>query len=538
MTVVRAAPPTSAKAGDKAILTEGGEWFGWVGGSCAEPTARRAAARALADGQCRLVHLTNDEADLVRPGVELAAMTCHSGGSLEIYVEPHLSDPRLIVFGRSPIAQAVCELGRMLAYRPVPVDLGANEGEPGALAALRGGRHLVVVASHGRFELEALTWALRSGATYVGLVTSQRRLPGVLERLREQGLTTEQLARLRAPAGLAIGATRPAEVALSILSQVVSDGHALVEARSAVVAAPAATLAPVATAAAAIAPTAPPIRSRRSCCDAEDDAPAGTSSAGTPAAGTPAAMPAPVAVAATAVAPAAPPVRSRRSCCDAEEAPPAAAAPVASPRASAIPRAQRCAAVVLAAGLSRRMGAQNKLLLPVAGEPMIRRVVSNVLAAGLVEVVVVLGHQAEDVRLVLAPLGVRCVVNADFESGQVSSVRVGLAALTQPVDAVMVCLGDQPLLGSADFERLCVAYRERPHGSILVPMRGNRRGNPVLFDWRSACETLERGTNFGCRQFLDENPERVYRWQAPNDHYVRDVDAPEDYQAALLQPLE
>src|SRR5687767_4889441 len=77
ITVVRAVRPTLGKPGDKAILTERGEWLGWVGGSCAEPTARRAARAALEDGQCRLIHLTNDETDFARPGVEVAAMTCH-----------------------------------------------------------------------------------------------------------------------------------------------------------------------------------------------------------------------------------------------------------------------------------------------------------------------------------------------------------------------------------------------------------------------------------------------------------------------------
>jgi len=487
VTVVRATRPTSAKAGDKAIWTERGEWFGWVGGSCAEPTARRAAAQALKDGQCRLIHLTNDETDLVRPGVELAAMTCHSGGSLEIYVEPHLSEPKLFVFGRSPIAQAVVALGEVLGYAPVAVDLGAP-GSPG-LAALAAGpaqRLLVVVASHGTFEVEALAWALRSGAAYVGLVTSQRRLADVLTRLQAQGVAAEQLTRLRAPAGLSIGATRPAEVALSILSQIVAEGHA-VEAPARVVNAAPAVSAAVAPAPGVAEAAAPGVsaRSGRSCCDPEPER------AEAPAAG----------------------VQAAPSCC---------AAPSA-----------RCAAVVLAAGLSRRMGAQNKLLLPMAGQPMIRRVVASVLAAGFDEVVVVLGHQAEDVQNALAPLEVRCVINSDFETGQVSSVRTGLGALTRPSDAVLVCLGDQPLLDSGDLRALRAAYAARPHGSILVPMRGNRRGNPVLMDWQSARETLERGLAFGCRQFMDENPERVYRWQAPNDHFVRDVDEPADYQAVV-----
>jgi xanthine dehydrogenase accessory factor len=245
ITVVRATRPTSGKPGDKAILTETGEWLGWVGGSCAEPAARRAAAQALHDGECRLIHITNDEADVVRPGVELAAMTCHSGGSLEIYVEPHLPRPNLIVFGRSPIARALCELGRLMKYRVVSADLQAGASAGGAaddapldpatqrvsalveLASVPAGRRVVVVASHGRQEVEALEWALRSRAEggeaeYVGLVSSRRRLPDVLERLRERGVSAAGLGRLRAPAGLSIGARGPEEVALSILSEVVA----------------------------------------------------------------------------------------------------------------------------------------------------------------------------------------------------------------------------------------------------------------------------------------------------------------------------
>jgi molybdenum cofactor cytidylyltransferase len=183
------------------------------------------------------------------------------------------------------------------------------------------------------------------------------------------------------------------------------------------------------------------------------------------------------------------------------------------------------------------MRTQNKLLLPMRGEPMIRRVVENVLAAGFVEVVVVLGHQADEVRRALAPVGARLVMNESFEAGQVSSVRTGLGALEQAVDAVMVCLGDQPLVGTADLIALSTAYRERPHGSILVPVRGEQRGNPVIIDWQSVRETLARGLNFGCRRFIDENPERVYRWPAPSDHFTVDVDEPADYESLLDQTV-
>jgi CTP:molybdopterin cytidylyltransferase MocA/xanthine/CO dehydrogenase XdhC/CoxF family maturation factor len=527
MTVVRATRPTSGKPGDKAILTERGEWLGWVGGSCAEPSARRAAVRALADGQCRLIHLTNDETDFVRAGVEVTRMTCHSGGSLEIYVEPHLPQPSLVVFGRSPIARALCELGVLMKYRVVAADLQSVraerasdaplDDEPEAaslpvewacdlrtLDALPGPRRHVVVASHGHFELEALDWALRGGASYVGLVTSQRRLPDVLARLGERGIGPEQLAPLRAPAGLAIGAARPEEVALSVLSQIVAERAARAE-RAESSETPA-----VAVASPARTPSPGTGEAPSPSLPVEEPGVAVASAAGR----------------APAAAPASAAARPRRSCCDVDE-PALGPVPTASPL--------RFSAVVLAAGLSRRMGARNKLLLPMRGQPMIRRVLDNVLAAGFVEVVAVLGHQADEVRSALEPLGVRLVMNERFESGQVSSVRAGLGALEQPVDAVLVCLGDQPLLETADLLALQAAYRERPHGSILIPVRGEQRGNPVIVDWQSARDTLERGLNFGCRHFIEENPERVYRWPASSDHFVRDVDEPADYES-LLQP--
>jgi xanthine dehydrogenase accessory factor len=528
MTVVRATRPTSGKPGDKAIWTERGEWLGWVGGSCAEPVARRAAVRSLADGECRLLHVTNDETDFVRAGVEVARMTCHSGGSLEIYVEPHLPRPSLVVFGRSPIAQALCKLGVLMKYRVVAVDLEPDPGvleaaavpgavvpEPierafdfGALEGLPVARRFVVVASHGRFEIEALEWAFRGGASYVGLVTSRRRLPDVLARLGERGFGPEQLGALRAPAGLSIGAAGPEEVALSVLSELVAERRREGE-RSAVEIAE--------------GPGHEPARA------APHEPPAGTVAARQSAPR--------VAEQESLRSDTQQPARARRrSCCDGEATETADAALLRSESAPSPPL--RFSAVVLAAGLSRRMGARNKLLLPMAGEPMIRRVVESVLGAGFVEVVVVTGHQADEVRRALAPLvpaGVRLVHNERFDSGQVSSVRAGLAALEQTVDAVAVCLGDQPLVGSADLLALSAAYRERPHGSILVPMRGEERGNPVIVDWSSVRDTLERGLDFGCRHYIDQHPERVYRWSAPSDHFFRDVDEPADYQALLPQ---
>jgi CTP:molybdopterin cytidylyltransferase MocA/xanthine/CO dehydrogenase XdhC/CoxF family maturation factor len=529
LTVVRAVAPTSAKPGDKAIWTERGEWLGWVGGSCAEPAARRAAQRALSDGQCHLLHLTNDEAHLTRPGVELAAMSCYSGGSLEIYVEPHFAPASLIVFGRSPSAEALCQLGVAMGYRLTQVDLRAPAESSGAelgtgpsarvtrvqrlqdLAEPISATTFAVVASHGHFEAEALEWALRRQLAYVGLVASRRRWPEVRARLEASGLGTAA-ARVHAPAGLELGAARPEEVALSVLSQIVAErrGGAASIARAAVVAEVAPPLSVRANDAAAAEP---------SCCG---------SAAAAPKAREPDCCAAPTGRTSPRPGVAREQVAEEIDCCAA-----AARAHGAKGTARSLePEARvRFSAIVLAAGLSRRMGASNKLLLPVGGEPMIVRSVRAVAGAGFSEVVVVLGHQAAEVRAALAPLGVRTVLNERFESGQVSSVRTGLAALSVPVDAVMICLGDQPWLDAGDLTALKGAFVERPHGSIVVPFLGERRGNPVIVDWQSAEDTLQRGTNYGCRHFIDENPGRVYRWAAPSDHFVRDVDQPDDYAA-------
>lgn len=207
---------------------------------------------------------------------------------------------------------------------------------------------------------------------------------------------------------------------------------------------------------------------------------------------------------------------------------------------------QRFAAVLLAAGLSRRMGGPNKLLLPVAGQPLVVRSLDTLLGSGVAEVVVVLGHEAERVRAALAPLAAtgvaRFVQNPDYESGQVSSVRTGLSALytlargpgaprVDPVDGVMICLADQPSLTPEDLIAVQRAFAERPHGDFLVPLHDGQRGNPVVLAWRAVREVLEQGTNLGCRHFMDRHDERVYRWQAPNDHVLKDLDQPSDYAA-------
>lgn len=188
-------------------------------------------------------------------------------------------------------------------------------------------------------------------------------------------------------------------------------------------------------------------------------------------------------------------------------------------------------AVLLAAGLSRRMGAQNKLLLPLDGVPLIQHCAQTLLSCRPVEAVAVLGHEAVAVQQALAGAiqqGLRVTHNGHYAEGQRTSVRAGLAALTAPSDGVMICLGDQPWLQPSDLLALAQAFSKRGERSIVVPWWNGRRGNPVVLDWPSVRATLERGESYACRRYIEEHPARVLRWAAPSDAFVRDVDTPRD----------
>jgi xanthine dehydrogenase accessory factor len=231
-TVVRAVSPTSAKPGDKLVFTRDGVLAGWVGGSCAEPIVRRAAEAALNDGQCRLFHITPDtDAPVGREGLSVHKMECYSGGALEIYIEPYLPPPSLLVFGNSPVARALCDIGRLMKYRVTVVDLGdrpsiADEREVVRdLTALRvpvPSSAFAVVASHGVFDEESLEKALSLDLSYVGFVTSPTRRDQVFASLAARGVPENRLAQIVAPAGLELGARQPQEVALAVMAQIVS----------------------------------------------------------------------------------------------------------------------------------------------------------------------------------------------------------------------------------------------------------------------------------------------------------------------------
>jgi len=212
-TVVRVERPTSAKPGNTAIVLEDGTIEGFVGGDCAEQSVREYALRAIEDGETILLRVVPFGGEEER-GVVTVQNPCLSGGMIEVFVEPVVPAPRLLVEGDMPISQALLRLGGEFGLDTVAVVGGEFEPREGDLA--------LVVAGHGREELPALRAGLEAALPYVGLVASRRRGQGVLGELRGDGVPAELLDRIDTPAGLDIGARTPEEIALSILAKIVA----------------------------------------------------------------------------------------------------------------------------------------------------------------------------------------------------------------------------------------------------------------------------------------------------------------------------
>ena len=198
----------------------------------------------------------------------------------------------------------------------------------------------------------------------------------------------------------------------------------------------------------------------------------------------------------------------------------------------------RFSAVVLAAGSSSRMEGTNKLLLPVAGEPLVRRTVRTVLAAGVQETVVVTGHQGREVMRVLADLPVTLQPNLRHADGQMRSVAAGVAALAQATDAILVCPGDLPLLLAADLADLMAAYVAHADHSIVIPRHEGQRGNPIVFAAAYAPEVAAGRRLIGCRKLAAQYPEETWYFEAAHDRYTTDIDTPGDYARALQRLAE
>ncbi len=231
-TVVRCQAPSSGKPGDKAIIYPSGEIWGWIGGGCAQPVVVKEALKSLADRRPRLVRIS-PSADGSEEGIVDYTMTCHSGGALDIYIEPVLPKPQIVILGRSPVAQTLARLARTIGYAVSVVaaeelkrecfgDAQLLQDKNFSLSSCHiNSKSFVVVSTQGEGDEEALEQAARSDAGYIGFVASRTKAQKVFEYLRNRGVSAERLQGVRAPAGLNISAASPEEIAVSILAEII-----------------------------------------------------------------------------------------------------------------------------------------------------------------------------------------------------------------------------------------------------------------------------------------------------------------------------
>ena len=209
-TVVRAQVPASARPGDDAIVLADGSIEGFVGGQCAEGSVRVAALEALRDGQSMLLRvLPEGESEFPEsPGAHVVVNPCLSGGALEIFLEPLLPPPVIYLVGSMPIAQAVASTAESLGGAVARADAGRRPD----------GATVVIVASHGRDEVNHIRAALDAGVGFIGVVASRRRGSAVLA---DMNLTDVERGRIHTPVGIDIGARTAEEIALSIMAEVI-----------------------------------------------------------------------------------------------------------------------------------------------------------------------------------------------------------------------------------------------------------------------------------------------------------------------------
>lgn len=229
VTVVRREPPSSARVGDTALVTAAGEVHGWIGGGCTRATLLREALRSLADGEPRLLSISPEPQLEQRSGLVALQMTCKSGGTVDLYVEPVLPGLRLLVFGATPIARALVRIADAMGYRADVVDPDADPASfPGATHVTRELSSdespqdaCVLVATMDERDAEAIAAAATLSPTYLGVIASRKRFGELRATLAARGVSAATLERITAPAGLDIGARTPQEIALSVLAQII-----------------------------------------------------------------------------------------------------------------------------------------------------------------------------------------------------------------------------------------------------------------------------------------------------------------------------
>ena len=236
-TVVHVSGGASAREGAKAVVRGDGSVMGWIGGGCTLGAVKKTASRTLSDGRARFIRVRPNDGAVTEIDGEKRTEDfdnhCATEGTVEIFVEPVLPRPSLIVLGASQVARAVCDLGKRVGYAvtvaAMPEDLDLFPDCDHRIAgfdpeqAIRPTSSFVVVASQGKRDREALRFADATGSAYVALVASRKKAAQLKRDLLDDGLDPAAVARIRSPAGADIGAVTPEEIALSILADIVHE---------------------------------------------------------------------------------------------------------------------------------------------------------------------------------------------------------------------------------------------------------------------------------------------------------------------------
>ena len=230
--VVNRQEPSSGKPGDRAIIRKDGKMTGWIGGGCTKGIILKEAADAMKDGKTRLVRISPDKDYEVQQGVVNYKMTCHSGGAVEVYIEPVLPKPELVILGRSHVGVALARIAKAMNYSVrvaaegiedanfPPIDHAENAKTISDLQVSF--NTFIAVCTQGENDEVALEQAVKSGAPYVCFVASRKKANKVFQYLRQVGVPADDMRKIKTPAGLDINAKLPEEVAISILAEMIS----------------------------------------------------------------------------------------------------------------------------------------------------------------------------------------------------------------------------------------------------------------------------------------------------------------------------
>lgn len=231
VTVVRTESPTSAKSGSKAIVEAEGELQGWIGGGCAQPAVLKSARESLQDGQPRLIRVSPKGEESNIEGIIDFGSSCYSGGTLDIFIEPILSQTSLLIIGSAPVAMSLCTLAKELGFRVILAIRYADEDKYQDAGEIISEQKIsemkftcqpfIVVATQGQRDEACLIAALEIDSTYIAFIASAKKADKLKSKLIERGVNEEKVNKIISPAGIEIGASAPEEIALSVLAGLV-----------------------------------------------------------------------------------------------------------------------------------------------------------------------------------------------------------------------------------------------------------------------------------------------------------------------------